>query len=307
MFRSVWCVVVLLAAPVFADEGAGDEAAWRNRLAERARAALTEALTGERDFVRIHAGEAWADLGEKGLAYRAFLGEAAEGDERYRLGAWRVLAMAAHSEAATEPWVRRIGEVVTKPDDPRFLLAIESLNKLERPLTASQLAVVREERERVPEAAAVFLDWACHLAGEAGALERIEEALSSTVPAARSRAAFVLRLVRPSGETARVRLAEALRREPSETMARVFLLGAALTLDASRSEAVVWREELESVLAAGPDAARYQAAQALMSLSGTETLPQWERLLATATGDPKVALAWGILHILARAGRDITD
>lgn len=274
--------------------------AGESPLAEKARVALRVALEGDRDFVRIHAGEAWADLGEKALAHRAFLGEAEAGEARYRVGVWRVLAMSAPSGDDAAAWIRRIEEIVDRPADPAWLLAVESLNKLGVPLSAGRRAALKTARAEIPEAGWVFLDWAEHLAGEPDAWPRIVDALDSPLPAARARAAYVLRQIRVDAVEARERLAAAARREPAGSTTRVFVLSAAVALKVSPAETPAWTEELERVLERGPDAARYQAAQLFAELHGRDDLPRLEMLLAAAQGDARVGLAWAILRILGR-------
>ena len=287
----------LHAAPL---EGAVMQSAPESTLAEKTRAALLAALQGERDFVRIHAGEALASLGEKALAHRAFLEESEVGEVRYRIGVWRVLAMSAPSEDSAADWIRRIEEIVEHPTDPSLLLAVESLNKLGVRLSAGRRSALKTARAEIPKAGWVFLDWAEHLAGEADALPRIIAALDSPLPAARARAAYVLRQIPERSAEARERLAVAARREPAGSMTRVFVLSAAVALEVSSTETPVWTEELERVLESGPDAARYQSAQLFAERYDRDDLPRLETLLAAAQGDARVGLAWAILRILGR-------
>ncbi|HRE81325.1 MAG TPA: hypothetical protein PLN52_09770 [Opitutaceae bacterium] len=282
------------------DQGSHENGRW-GQLQTEAREALAAAMVGERNFVRIHAGEARAALRERDAVYTGFLDEAEQGDERYRVGAWRVLALSAPTAAAATPWIRRIEEIATAAEDPLRLLALESLNKLGYTLSAPELQRMRAHWDESQEATMVFLWWAEYLAQRPDALPKIAAALSSSVPAARARAAFVLRSLPITDREILSSLREAIHREPTGTMPRVFLLGAGVVLKADSDDDAVWRTELEQVLANGPEAARYQAAQALMEVSTPTVLEQWGQIMKRAEGDTRVALAWAILRVIARA------
>jgi len=291
-----WCVVgALLAGEAIA--GATSDQPWEARLAETARAELNATLGGERNFIRIHAGEAWIALGEKERIHCEFLSEAETVDGRYRIGVWRVLALSDSNPA----WRTKIEGVLAQPETKEAILAIESLNKLGGAPSAASLAVIKRLKATTPEASLVFLHWAEYLAGEEAALESIVAGLASPVPAARSRAAYVLRQLRPADPGVRDALAAAVSREPAGPTVHAYVLSAALALEADPKLLSVWREELEGVLARGPDAARYEACQTLMKIYGPEDLPHLERLLADAEGDAKVGLAWAILDVMGRA------
>lgn len=294
-------ILLFVVGVSWARDHASYEAGRWIRLQTEASEALTAATRGERDFVRIHAGEARVALGDRDGVYADFLGEAEQCDERYRLGVWRVLALSAPTKAAAEPWIRRIEEIAVGSDDPRRLLALESLNKLGYTLSASQLHAMRPQWDEAQEATTVFFWWAEYLAQHAEALPRIAKALSSSVPAARSRAAFVLRSLHITDRVILSSLRDAIHREPAGTMPRVFLLGAGVVLEASPDEDAAWRSELEQILADGPDGARYHAAQALMEVSKPEVLGRWQQAMKGARGDARVALAWAILRVIARA------
>jgi len=268
-------------------------------LAERARAALRRSLAEEGGWTRIHAADALLALGDAGPVRAAFL-PAAAGEERlpHRIGLWRVRAGLARTPEERTPWIALIAAAAADPAGPDRLQAVESLAKLGVPPAGAALAAVRAMAEGGDGERGYAL-WALHFAGEPDVPRRIATLLRSPEPAARIRAAFVLRQLRPADPEIRAELAAAVAAEPAESVAFPYLLGSALLLRADPAQPPGWRTALERIATSGAPGARYEACQTAMRLE-----PPPEPALFAAglgrDGDARIGAAWAILFLAAR-------
>lgn len=273
-----------------------------NALVERARAVLAADLTKETAFVKVHAAEALLALGEKDEPRRVFTVElpAANDLRPYRIGVWRVLALASNSARERAEWIARIEAVVLDEATMDRLHAVETLGKLGHAPSGRVRAAI-EQMAKGPAAPAVFSHWVLHLAGDRAALPAIVAALGSDDPAARLRAAFVLHWLKISNAATRATLDRTAEREPADAVGYTIIQCAAVALDANPVRTPARVAILENLLATGAAGARYHASQTLMRRYTTADFPKLAPLLDHAEGDARIGAAWAILHINASA------
>lgn len=288
LHRWVWGSLALLAA-AGAVQGA-------DALAAQAHEILRQAFRQERGWTRIHAAEALLAVGDAEVL-RAELGGPApeENAQPERIGIWRVRAGLACTPAERAVWVRRIESVAADAAAKDQLQAIESLAKLGGPPSPAVLTAARRFAEK-GDAEGIFPMWLEFLAGDTTAVARITAKLASTVPAARLRAAYVLRRLQPDDANTRQALAHAASVEPRDSMAYPYVLGAALLLGADPAQAATWRARLEELAASGGPGARYEADQVLMQVRPAPSPARFRTGLEGA-GDVRIGAAWAILGL----------
>jgi HEAT repeat protein len=271
-------------------------------LVEQARTVLANDLANEKAFVKVHAAEALIALGEKDEPHRVFSAElpAANDSRPYRIGVWRVLALASKSARERSEWIARIEAAVLDATTMDRVHAVESLGKLgHAPGGAVRAAIA--EMARGPAAPAVFAQWVLHLAGDRAALPAIVAALGADDPAVRLRAAFVLHWLKIDDAATRGALDRTGEREPVDAIGYTIIHCAAVALDANPARTPARVAILEKILATGAAGARYHASQTLMRRYTTADFQKLAPLLDHAEGDARIGAAWAILHINASA------
>ncbi|MDI1334888.1 MAG: hypothetical protein PSU94_01790 [Lacunisphaera sp.] len=267
----------------------------------RAKAVLMKVMTQERSWKQVHAAEALIAVGESVAVRTVFANEPEAADlADYRIGIWRVRAAIALSRPERKQWLNKIEAAFCDPRSPDRLDAIESLSKLGFAVSGETLAKVRQLAATAPEGDKLFALWALAKAEEPGAIERIIAALDSTDIFARQRAAYALRWLHVESMPVKQGLVRAVQAEPVDTYPYVYLLSAALVLDADPSQRGLWRGKLEKVLATGPASARFEAIQCLMTGYGRADVPRLAPMLQDGETDTRISAAWGILSIQNR-------
>jgi hypothetical protein len=271
-------------------------------LVERARTVLAADLAKETAFVKVHAAEALIALGKKDEPRRVFAAELPAANELrpYRIGVWRVLALASSSAKERAEWLARIEAVVLDEATMDRLHAVETLGKLGH-APGGQVRAALVQMARGPAAPAVFAQWVLHLAGDRAALPAVVAALNSDDPAARLRAAFVLHWLKINDADTRAALDRTADREPVDAVGYTIIQCAAVALDANPARTPARVAILEKVLATGAAGARYHASQTLMRRYTSADFPKLAPLLDDAEGDARIGAAWAILHINASA------
>jgi HEAT repeat protein len=260
---------------------------------------LHRVMAENQNWIGIHAAEALASFGESRLVYERFQREAEHAaTQPHRVGIWRVLASAAPSVKDRSQWIAVIEKTFLDTNAPDRKQAIESLAKLGHATTGPVLASVRLMASTPPAMNTVLPIWSLHHSGDATALARLIELLRSEDPITRQRSAYALRWIKPPGDTVRAALDQATGAEPSGTP-RLFMLSAALTLDANPAQRSAWQDELEALFYRG-SSARYEAGLALAPLCRASDLARLEALLEDADHDTRVAAAVMILHLSVR-------
>jgi HEAT repeat protein len=252
-------------------------------------AELVRALKAESPWVRVHAGEALAMLNDPDPALAAFRPQADSSSPPYRIGVWRVLAMAEGSPRRDE-FVERIRRAFLDPDSPDQTHAVEAMAKLNVPFADDV------ERRRVRDladggnATAPFALWRLAQAGDTTAVARLVALLESNDETTRMRAGFILSRLQPLPESAGKALAAALSREPADSLAHP-VLRAAGSLDAAREMA----QDPHA-----PPYGRYLATMRLAEMGEARDRAILLPLLDNADPDVRVAAAFAILNIHAR-------
>lgn len=261
--------------------------------AATARATLRRVLTEETAWVKVHAAEVLNAYGARDEVRATFLEEARrhETEKPYRIGTWRVLAVAD----ARGDWAARIEKVFLDEKAPDRLHALESLGKLHRVVHGETRAAVQRWCGAAGPGEAVFGDWVLASAGEPGARDKISAVLASPEPVARLRAAHILRVSSDVTAAEKARVAEAARTESRETAGYVYIIGAAYTLNADPAQMTTWRGELERIIRTGTPGAAHAAWQGLL---GRVTVAEVNKLApgwAQAKGDAAIGAAWAVL------------
>lgn len=271
------------------------------QLSIRATMILHEILTRDRTWVGIHAAEALAGAGETAYIHEKLRTQAARGDNPLpRIGIWRVLASTATNQQERADWIQRIEQVFLDPQAPDRKQAIESLAKLGHRVSGPVLEAARRMAGEPPEMNTILPVWCLHNSGDSGMLKRLEQALSSSEPVSRQRAAYALRWIGANEPTLLAALSQAAHTEVKGTLPRVFLLSAAFALDADPARRPAWRSELETALHTGPVAASFEAGQALATCTQAHDLRGLAGLLDHPEDDTRVAAANIILLASAR-------
>jgi hypothetical protein len=255
-------------------------------------------------LVQVHAADALVALKELEpvrTVYEAQL--PIDPTSPFRVGAWRSLAGAARNPAERAQWIDKIEREFLDLNGTLRVGAIESLCKLGHAVSGEVREAARVMAANGPEADGIFACWALYLAGDHAALPQILRALTSESPPARLRAGYALRWLRVNDATTLGKLAAAADAEPAGTIARPYLVSAALSLEADRSRLDAWRREADRTVAEGAPGARYEFCQTLMRRIQPRDLPRYVPLVTDNEGDVRIAAAWLILHVLGQPKR----
>ena len=295
--------LVMAAALRGAADGGAAPAQIPETLEAHARGVLHQIMTSEQSWVRIHAAEALIAAGEGEGIRTYFLGELPRTEtSAFRIGVCQVLATTAHSVGERNTWIAKAERVygdVTAPDRNQ---AVETLCKLGHRVSGPTLEIVRQNAAGPPSAPMALGLWASEIAGEPHALEGLTRLLTSDNPALRTSAAYALRWLHPADPAARAALARAVAAEPADTQVSVYLLSAALTVDADPAQTASWEAKLKQALFTGTMPARFEACWTLQHRYKVADLPQVAPLLdlPAAENDTRVGAAMIILTTLAR-------
>ena len=299
VIRLLLSAVATFSAAVAA-RGQGDASGMPSGLLHRARATLERAAQTERDWIWIHALEAWVELGEHEKARRLVLPRLPELERSAnRIGAWRVLAATEASAEERARWIQRIEEVFLDSAAADRLQAVESLGKLGHNPSGPVLAAARARRVTQPEYEGLFLLWPSILAGDMGAMTQLVGSLQSPEVGVRRRAAFILRRLRPEAPWVRASLRRALADETPGSIAQTYLLSAALSLDLEPQQRGAWAAALEKRLPESVGGVCLEICQALRGVLGPADVSRLAPLLSHADGDARIGAAWVIVHVLA--------
>jgi hypothetical protein len=291
---SGWLTLTLLLSIALPDMSATDIDALR----AKALHALSLALQKETGFVRIHAAEALLDTGF-GEPVRPAFAPSAEGASaaNARIGIWRVLALASADAQERAAWIARVRAVAVDSQAADRLQAVETLGKLRVKLSAPDLRVMQDMADHSPSATGVFAWWVLQINGVPAAQSKIEAALGSEEPIARLRAAYILKRDRLGGSAARLALEQAVRMEPTDSVAFPFLVGANALLSDDASRRQVFVSQLGSLLSSGSSTGRYEVCLTLMYLWSPKEADRFESLLESADADSRIGAAWAILRL----------
>lgn len=260
---------------------------------------LREALVQEKGYIKVHAAEVLLNRGEAKRVYAVFLEEDKlhATELRYRSGIWRTLARSAPTPADRAAWIAKIAAVFTDVNAPDRLHALEGLCKLGAPHSPAVLAAAEAWLPHATPEDAVFLQWLRWQTDAPDARPFIVSQLASPVRDARLRAAFILRLTAATDAPTLAALAQAADREPADSPARVYIVGAAYATRADGDHFTAWHDILEGYVSHGTATETYHALQALMFFYH---LPDHDRmlpLLQHPEGDVRIGAAWTLLFV----------
>ncbi|MCC9605536.1 hypothetical protein LOC68_22455 [Blastopirellula sp. JC732] len=194
-------------------------------LEAQSEAILAESLAATGEWSSVHAAEYLIRLNEAPKALAAFQPQAQCKIPQYRIGVWRVLAQAETSPQRRQAFVEQIRSVLLNTNAPDRLHALESLAKLNAPITTP------EERRIVEEVAATPADpgrsfalWRLIPSKPTGKdYEPLLEEAASDDEVRRLRAAFVLGQCHPLPQATKAKLEQLLAVEPHDSIAYPFL------------------------------------------------------------------------------------
>lgn len=277
-------------------------------LREQCLAVLRAALTGPPGWEKIHAAEALLKL-----QFDEGVDQAIEHDlntvggrPQYRIGLWRMKALAESEPARRQPWLDRIRAALFDPQGPDRIHAAEALAKLDYvPHDADELRTLQETARAATDGVAVFTQWVLANAGRPEAIDALSGMMASRDPVERLRAVYALSRRKGLPETIRNRLAALADSEPEGSTARVWLLGCALYRIPRNVNAPRWKAALRQIALKGDKADRYPAALALAEQGDDGDLPTLRKMLADEALDVRVGAARAILSIGRRASEPI--
>jgi HEAT repeat protein len=251
---------------------------------------LMEELNTQRGWSAIHAGDALIEQGEI-AAVTSWLTQPVFSSESFpRVGLLRLQAACLHARAEA---IESLCRILIGPVAEDRLVAVETLAKLAVDLSPPTIAAIRLWLANSDEATRPFLHWSL-MASPSISLPSEHEAalvklLESDDPIARLRAAYVFGRQTEPGVPAIASLNARLATEPLDSPARVYLLCAALSHDASHAGRQELKRRLHHYLLHGSSNEQHEAAKAL-GRHGDQQDAIWLRPLL---GSP---------HALARIG-----
>ena len=262
---------------------------------------LQDALHGEIGWIKVHAAEVLLIAGEtKAVAAVFRLENEIHGQEvGYRVGIWRVLALACPAERAF--WRDKMMAVFLDSTASDRLFAVESLAKLGDPQPPKLKLALDQWGSSATPAERVFADWLDWQQGDETARVRVIKALRSPDAVARLRAAYILRKSGCADPMALGALRAAAAVEPLDSVGRPYVIGAAFALSADPGRQEAWRVALEDMAHHGTAAAAHEALQAFQRHCSNDDIRRIEPLLKSIHGDVRVGAAWTILAVARRA------
>ena len=290
-----FCFLALL---VFGATTATGEATLSPELRERAVGVLRSALDTEAQWVKVHAAEALLELGYTEGVREAFEAELAEhGEEpQYRIGIWRVLARASHTDDERNSWIAKIRDAFVDTKGPDRLHAVETLAKLGYTPAPNEIPFF-EFAALGADSFSAYARWVLAQADEPGGDQRLAALLNSSDPGGQSSAAYALRNLRQVSPATASVLAEAAAKEPPESKARVYLSSAAYahaTEDARKTDAGAM---LERYAAKGSIGQKREATAAWAEMGSPEDVPRLLSMLDAPEVDVQIGAALALLRI----------
>lgn len=263
---------------------------------------LEHELTINTGWVRIHAADALLDHGQKAIVTRTFAAESASDSSTFRTGIWRVMARATPTDQERQNFIARIRRVMHDPNAADRLQAAESLCKLGAS-DASDIPMLEQWLKTADDATAPFPQWLLilsHPLGQRSSHEaRLTKFLESDANVARLRAGFALGRLKNIEINSALQLTQQAQREPSDSIARVYLKAAALLHEPPHSLAIPdLKKELSAYLKNGLPNEQLEAATILGRCGTAQDLPRLAPLLTNPEADARIGAATGSLYLL---------
>jgi SSS family solute:Na+ symporter len=267
-------------------------------LRDQSLAVLRKTLGHESRWIKVHAAEYLLTLSYPQGVQEAFEAErtAHEGEPKYRIGIWRVLANAANSSEERRSWVNRIRSVVLDNAATDHVHARETLAKLGDPLDDAGLKRAVVKAAEPDRATTPYARWLLAGAGGSAELLQLAELLDSKDATVRLVAAYALQWLQVKDAAVRQKLQSVAESEPIDSPARPYLLSAAWLLPTSEKSADSFRQSLLA-LAANDTATRTVAAAALAERGTKTDVPILALWIADQYPDAQAAAAAAALRI----------
>lgn len=253
-------------------------------------------------WVRVHAADALLDHQAPESIDASFKEPAETAEPPLRIGVWRVMARASNPGAQRQCWIERLRSVMLDAKASDRLSAAETLARLGVSLPAD-LAEIEQWVAAADEATAPFPLWLLALSGPAAERSRQEvrlaNLLESTDAIARLRAGFALGRLSAISPDSRARLKRCAETEPADSLARVYLLSAALRQnqdDPAFSARI--KGALFLCLRQGEPAEQLEAATAIGKCGTAQDSAALRELLKSPEPDARIGAASGLLYLM---------
>ncbi len=269
---------------------------------EALRKVLREALKRERGWVRIHAAEALAHHGFSEEVQRAFTPLCRDAQFPERIGLRRALA-AASTGAEQAAQVKPILDALREPAGAYRLHAAESLAKLGWKLSNKDRAALRESIQTAAPEDRPFFYWALAPQGSKEIHLALGDSLAAKEPLVRLRSAYVLGRTRPLPDSVLSKLADAASKEELNSIARVYLISAALASakDKDPQSFEHFKALLRPYAENGSRAEKSEVCWASFATGSSPDQPLLFTLANDAESDVRIAAANALLRLERRA------
>ncbi|MFI4876199.1 MAG: hypothetical protein ACIALR_12700 [Blastopirellula sp. JB062] len=240
------------------------------------KAILLDSLAAKGEWSSVHAAEYLIRLNDTAAVLSAFQPQKECETPRYRIGVWRVLAQAEATPELRSQYVARIRSVLLDHDAHDRLHALETLGKLQAPITSDAERKAVEEFAQAPDhPGRAFAIW--RLLQQQSSPPHIQSLLAeleASDDARRLRAAFVLGHLNDLSPTIKAQIKQAYAAESDDSTAYPYLAFAVgdeavaqlLKSDDSNQRALAWKELPTSELVAIADPADDLAEQSPLGL-----------------------------------------
>jgi SSS family solute:Na+ symporter len=267
---------------------------------ERAVGVLRRALDEESGWTKVHAAEYLLALDYPDGVQDVFERELARANDApgYRVGVWKVLALASAQEEERDRWIGKIRDACFD-DGPDRLQAVEALASLHYQVPDEQVEMFSHAAQHEDGPLAAYVNWLLAGSGKEFGEVALAGLLRSDEPASRAAAAYAIRHLSKLSPSARAKLAGAAVREPAGSSARVFLAGAA-AVHAPDDYRAVWRDELRAYAEYGTPDERREACRALGAVAQLDDRAFRAQLLDDADAEVRIAAARAILRVERR-------
>jgi HEAT repeat protein len=263
-------------------------------------AGLEREMTINKQWLRIHAAEGLLDNGEsRDKVAQLFRKESDSATAPYRIGVWRVLARSTEGEERRR-YIELIRAALNDPQATDRISAAESLGKLDA-ARSDDRAVIFEWLKTADDATAAFPRWLLVLSSNVGERHEDEAALAALVgsadPVAQIRAAFALGRLKNAAPASIAKIREQLNVEPSDSIARVYLITALLLHETNSSISAELEQQLLPYLK-GKANEQLEAGIVLGLRGNAGSIPLLQPLLHDNEPDARIGAANGLLRLL---------
>jgi SSS family solute:Na+ symporter len=259
---------------------------------------LKTALAEQSKFIKVHAAEALLALSYGDQVADAFQKELAlHGKESpYRIGIWRVLALAAGNDKHSAEYIQQLCNVALDPKSPDRGNAYETLAKLQYHIPPSERT--RYEAASFDQSSDDYVCslWLLAISGNDSDIRSLARLLDDASPRVRSLTAYALRQLRkplPPDVVAQL-TKKALA---TDSQSDVSLVAAAFALEPDNQQVQELKQRLLSFATSANADDRREVATVLAIRGSVDDLPLMTEYLSDQVVDVRIAGATAILRI----------